>query len=354
MTLIHLAQRRRLGFYLVLWVLMLGGPAACGGNQPAPGGSTLEPDEAGILTLPDMTARVQEGEQLQVLATTSIIGDVVGQVGGEAIDLTVLMGPGQDPHSYQPGAADLAAAADADVIFVNGWNLEEALVADLATIGRDAVIVPISAGIEPRVLTAGAHEEDEEAHDKAEEDAHAHGPFDPHVWQDVSNVMVWVDNARQVLSAADPANAATYAANAQRYRAELDQLNNDLHTLFAAIPPERRVLITNHESLGYLADDYGFKVAGTLIPSVSTLAEPTAAALAGLVNTMKAEGICTIFLETTASDQLARTLEKELTSCEAVKLIPLYTGSLGPAGSGTDTYLGMMRANAAALLEGLQ
>ncbi len=341
MTLIHLAQRRRLGFYLVLWVLMLGGPAACGGNQPAPGGSTLEPDEAGILTLPDMTARVQEGEQLQVLATTSIIGDVVGQVGGEAIDLTVLMGPGQDPHSYQPGAADLAAAADADVIFVNGWNLEEALVKDLITIGHQAIIVPISAGIEPRKMTGSAETDD-------------HGPFDPHVWQDAGNVMVWVDNVRQVLSAADPANEATYAANAERYRAELQQLDGELRARFDAIPPKRRVLITNHESLGYLADAYGFRIAGTLIPSVSTLAEPTAAALANLISTMKAENICTIFLETTARDQLARTLEKELTGCEEVKLIPLYTGSLGPTGSDADTYIGMMRANAAALVEGLQ
>ena len=320
---------------------MLGGLAACGGNQPASGGSTLEPDEAGTLTLPDVIARLQEGERLRVLATTSVIGDVVGQVGGDVIDLTVLMASGQDPHSYQPGAADLTAVADADVIFVNGWNLEEALVKDLTTIGRKAIIVPISAGIEPRKITDGGED-------------HDHGPFDPHVWQDVGNVMVWVDNARQVLSAADPANAATYAANAERYRAELEQLDGDLRARFAAIPPEQRILITNHESLGYLADAYGFEVAGTLIPSVSTLAEPTAAALADLVNTMKAKGICTIFLETTANDQLARTLEKELTGCETVQLIPLYTGSLGPAGSGADTYLGMMRANAAALLEGLQ
>ena len=340
MTVIHPAQRHRLGVYLVLGVLILSGLAGCG-NETASGGSALEPDEAGTLTLPDMTARIQEGERLRVLATTSIIGDVAGRVGGDAIDLTVLMAPGQDPHSYQPGAADLTAAADADVIFVNGWNLEEALVEDLTTIGREAIIVPISAGIEPRKMTGGVEDPD-------------HGPFDPHVWQDVSNVMVWVDNARQVLSAADPANAATYAANAERYRAELEQLDGELRARFAAIPPERRVLITNHESLGYLADAYGFEVAGTLIPSVSTLAEPTAAALADLVNTMKAKGICTIFLETTASDQLARTLEKELTGCETVQLIPLYTGSLGPAGSGADTYLGMMRANAAALLEGLQ
>lgn len=338
---IHPAQRRRLGVYHVMLALMLSGLIGCGGNRPASNENTLEPNAAGILALPDVAARTHEGERLQVLATTSIIGDVVHQVGGDVIDLTVLMRPGQDPHSYQPGAADLAAAADANVIFVNGWNLEEALVKDLITIGYQAIIVPISAGIEPRKMTGSAEVDD-------------HGPFDPHVWQDVGNVMVWVDNVRQVLSAADPANEATYAANAERYRAELQQLDGELRARFDAIPSERRVLITNHESLGYLADAYGLRIAGTLIPSVSTLAEPTAAALANLISTMKAENICTIFLETTARDQLARTLEKELTGCEEVRLIPLYTGSLGPVGSDADTYIGMMRANEAALEEGLQ
>ena len=132
--------------------LMLSGLIGCGGNRPASNENTLEPNAAGIRALPDVAARTHEGERLQVLATTSIIGDVVHQVGGDVIDLTVLMRPGQDPHSYQPGAADLAAAADANVIFVNGWNLEEALVKDLITIGYQAIIVPISAGIEPRKM----------------------------------------------------------------------------------------------------------------------------------------------------------------------------------------------------------
>lgn len=348
------AQRKWLGITFVLLTLTITALAACGGNAAAPESGVADSLADETLTLPEVTALVEDGDRPQVLATTSIIGDVVRQVGGEAIDLVVLMQPGQDPHSYQPGAADLTTAADADVIFVNGWNLEEGLVEDLVTIGRESIVVPISAGIEPREMTGDTHEEGETAHEETEEGADAHGPFDPHVWQDVNNVMLWVDNARQVLSAADPANAATYAANAERYRAELDQLDAELGALFDTIPAERRVLITNHESLGYLADSYGFEVVGTIIPSVSTLAEPTAAALADLVNTMKAEGICTIILETTASDQLARTLEQELTDCPEVKLITLYTGSLGPADGDAGTYLGMMRANAAALVEGLQ
>ena len=351
-----LTQRNRLGVFLVLLALATSFLAACGGGATAPGSNTAEPAADEVLTLPEITPLVEGGNRLQVLATTSIIGDVVRQVAGEAIDLVVLMQPGQDPHSYQPGAADLTAAADAGVIFINGWNLEEGLVDDLVTIGGEALVVPISAGIEPREMTGSTTAEGGEARDEAaeEDEDHGHGPLDPHVWQDVNNVILWVDNVRQVLSAADPANAATYAANAERYRAELDQLDAELTALFEAIPPERRVLITNHDNLGYLADSYGFEIIGTIVPSVSTLAEPTAAALAELVNTMQAAGICTLVVETTASEQLARTLENELTDCAEVNLITIYTDALGPAGSGADTYTGMMRANAAALVEGLK
>ncbi len=351
-----LTRRDRPGVFLVLLALAAGLLTGCGGGAAAPAGNAAETLADEMLTLPDITPLVADGDRLQVVATTSIIGDVVRQVGGEAIDLVVLMPPGQDPHSYQPGAADLTAAADADVIFINGWNLEEGLVDDLVTIGRDAVVVPISAGIEPREMTEDAHEEDQGTREEtaAEEDTHDHGPLDPHVWQDVNNVMLWVDNARQALSAADPANAATFAANAERYRAELVKLDADLSASFDTIPADRRVLITNHDNLGYLADSYGFEVIGTIVPSVSTLAEPTAAALAELVDTMQAAGVCTLVVETTASDQLARTLEKELTECESVRLITVYTDALGPAGSGANTYTGMMRANAAALVEGLR
>jgi ABC-type Zn uptake system ZnuABC Zn-binding protein ZnuA len=269
---------------------------------------------------------------LRVLATTSIIGDVVGRVGGEAIDLTTLMQPGQDPHSFQPGAADLTAAADADLIFVNGWNLEEGLGDDLTTIGRGAALVPVSAGIEP--LARG----------------HA---ADPHVWQDVAHVIDWVENIRAALGAADPANAATYDANAAAYRAELEQLDADLRAALEAIPAGRRVLVTNHDNLGYFAAAYGFEVLGAVIPTASTLAEPTAGELAELARLMDAAGVCTLFIETTAGEELARTLTGELSGCDEVRVLALYADALGRPGSGADSYAGMMRTNAATLVEGL-
>ena len=157
---------RRLAWPALVVVLLAG----CGGPAAAP------TDPLAPLALPALEAVALDGRPLRVVATTSLIGDVAARVGGPAIDLTTLMAPGQDPHSYQPAAAGLAAAADADLIFVNGWNLEEALVKDLTTIGRKAIIVPISAGIEPRKITDGGED-------------HDHGPFDPHVWRDVGNVL---------------------------------------------------------------------------------------------------------------------------------------------------------------------
>jgi len=297
------------------------------------------------LRLPIVEPMTAAGERLQVVATTSIIGDVVRQVGGEAIDLTVLMQPGQDPHSYQPGAADLTAVADADLIFMNGWNLEEALVGDLVAIGREATLIPVSAGITPRLLS-----EDDDEHDGG---SHVHGPVDPHIWQSVPNVIRWVGNIRQVLSAADPANATRYETSATAYSRSLQQLDEDLRAMLAAIPEDRRVLVTNHDNLGYFADAYGFEVAGTIIPSISSLAEPSAGELARLIGAMRSRGICTLILEATAAGQVARTLKNELTDCHEVRLVMLYADALGPPGSGAESYIGMMQTNAAALVKGL-
>lgn len=323
--------------YTLALIFALLASVACGAG-PAAGNADL--------SLPTVTAMTADGRPLRVVATTSLIGDVVGRVGGDAIDLTVLMQPGQDPHSYQPGAADLTAAADADLIFINGWNLEEGLINDLTAIGRRAAIIPISAGIEPLFVGHAYAGPDEDGH---EGDGHA----DPHVWLDVANVIHWTENARRVLAAADPANAATFDANAAAYRAELEQLDAELRDTLRAFPDEARRLVANHDSLAYFAAAYDFQITGAIIPSVSTLAEPSAGALAELVERMTAEGVCALVLETTTSDQLARTLQQELTNCAEVRLIALYTGALGPAGSGADTYPGMMRANVAALVEGL-
>jgi zinc/manganese transport system substrate-binding protein/manganese/iron transport system substrate-binding protein len=299
-------------------------------------------DHDETLELPQLSPIATDGTPLKVVATTSIIGDIVQQVGGDAIGLTVLIQPGQDPHSYTPGAQDLATVANADVIFMNGWDLEESLAHDIEEIGEDAIIIPISSGIVP--LMAGDEPEDD----------HGHAGVDPHVWLNPANVEQWVTNTALVLDKLDPANGSTYTSNSATYLAELANLETYATTELARIPPENRAIVSNHDSLAYFAAAYNFTIVGSVIPGASTLAEPSARDLATLIDTMNNNNVCTIFSETSLSDQLGQTIAAELEGCEKVQVIPLYTGSLGPAGSSTDNYLGMFRANVDAIVTGLK
>lgn len=296
----------------------------------------LQEEKLAPLLLPDVTAAGLSGEKLRVVTTTSIIGDVVDQVGGGAIDLTVLMDQGQDPHGFEPSARDLTKASEAHVIFVNGWNLEEGLVIDLENVSDSAPIVPVSAGITP--LAFGQN-----------------GPVaDPHTWLDPENVLTWVANIEQILSQLDPVDAADFATNAESYRERLKVLIAYYDEQVMPIPVDRRKLVTNHDSLGYFAQDYNFEIVGTVLPAASTLAEPSARDLATLLEMMTNAGVCTIFAETTANERLAKAAADELNGCDSVEVIALSTGALGPAGSSTGDYLGLMRANIDAIVDGLQ
>jgi ABC-type Zn uptake system ZnuABC Zn-binding protein ZnuA len=323
---------------LFIFLLLLAGCAGSAGDNN--GG--LEP-----LALPELQpVALAEGEQLQVIATTSIIGDVAAQVGGEAIALKTLIQPGQDAHSYQPAPSDLIGLSTADVILINGWQLEEGLLRDLEKAAESVPLVPVSAKIEP--LPVGAHEEEEEG-----EDEHGHGVADPHVWLDPHLVRVWVENIRTVLSALDPARAATYEANAAAYLAQLDDLIAYSDDMLATVPAERRRLVTNHDALAYFARAFDFAIVGTVIPSASTVSEPSARALATLVNRMDAAGVCTIFVDSDANPGLAEATAAELRSCPRVAVLPLYTGALGAPGSGAESYVDMMRTNVDTIVAGL-
>jgi ABC-type Zn uptake system ZnuABC Zn-binding protein ZnuA len=302
-----------------------------------------------MLTLPDLTAADLDGELPKVVATTSIIGDVVAQVGGDVITLTTLMAPGQDPHSYEPGAQALTAVADADVIFINGWGLEESVVPLLQEIGRGVPIIAISANIVP--LTIGKNEVD---HEEEEREHQELSTVDPHVWFQIQHVIQWVENVEHVLIDLDPVNADTYSQNAAAYQADLAALAAYTDAQFAQIPQGRRVIVTNHDSFHYLADTYQFTLIGTIIPGVSTLAEPSANYLADLISKMNMQELCTIFTETTVNDTLAKTVAAELDNCDEVKIISLYTDSLSNVKSGHDSYIRMFRANVDAIVAGLR
>ena len=324
--------RRWLGLLLIVMGLLL---SACGGASTGPAES-VQAVEAVTLA---------EGEMLRVVATTSIVGDVVAQVGGDAIELTVLLQPGQDPHAYQSTAQDLATAAQAHVIFINGFDLEESLLEDLEATAEGIPMVPVSAGIEP--IEGQAHDHHEEGHEHEHEELN-HVP-NPHVWFNVSHVESWTDKIEQVLSELDPANAGTYTGHADVYKAELVALHKMIGEAANAIPKEKRKLVTNHDSFGYFADAYGFEVIGTVIPTSSTNADSSASDLSQLIETIKREQVPAIFVDSSASRELANVVADET----GVAVFQLYTEALGEAGSGADSYLGMMRTNMQRIEEGL-
>lgn len=294
-------------------------------------------------------------QPLPVVATTTLIGDVVAVVGGENIALTVLMPVGAEPHSFQPTPQDVARLSGAALVFVNGFGLEEGLLPLIESSVAPERIVAVSEGITP---LAGAeeheHEEGTEEHEHEEatpagEAGHAH-PVDPHTWLDPNNVIVWTRTIAQALAQADPAHRADYEARAQAYIAELEALDAWIRQEVAAIPPANRLLVTDHLVFGYFAHRYGFEQLGAVIPGFSTLAEPSAQELAALEDAIRAAGVKAVFVSTTVSPGVVERVARDT----GIRLYTLYTHSLSAPDGPAPTYLELMRYNVRTLVEGLK
>ena len=293
-------------------------------------------------TLPALTpVTLAEGETLQVAATTSILGDIVAQIGGDRITLFTLMAPGSDPHSYVPTPQDLRTLNDVDLIFINGLHLEEGFEDLLNDSG--APQVPVNVAVE---LLAG----EEHAAEEAAGAEHDHGPNDPHTWQSVANVMQWVTTIEQSLSTVDPANVEQYHAAAEAYQAELTALESEIRAQIETIPPDQRKLVTDHESFNYFAHAYGFTVIGTIVPSLSSMAESSAQDLAALQDQISAEGVQAIFVGTTVNPGMAEQLANDL----GITVVPLYSDALSASDGPAATYLDFMRYNVDAIVTALQ
>ncbi len=306
---------------------------------------------------------------VSIVATNSIIADVVSQVAGGLADLEVLVlvPSGADPHAYEPSAQDVAAVADADVVFSNGLGLEGFLEDLIANAGGDAQLVDLSEGIATIVFEEGEHhdhdegeehdyEEGEEHEDEHEdehegEEGHEHdheGP-DPHVWTNPLNIVVWVEHIAEILAEVDPANADTYQANAAAYIAELEALDAWAVEQIGQIPVERRLLVTDHEVFGYFAERYDFEVVGAVIPGASTLSESSAAEIAELHELIDAHDVPAIFVGFTVNETVAERIAEDT----GAQLVPLYSESLGEAGGPADSYIAMFRYNIVAIVDAL-
>ncbi|NWF68586.1 MAG: zinc ABC transporter substrate-binding protein [Chloroflexi bacterium] len=356
---------------------------------------------------------LQAQERLQVVASFSILADVTQQVAGAAADVRSLIPVGADPHTFTPTPQDLVALAQADLVLVSGVNFEEGLLEAIVNAGADmplivasecVMILPVGghddeeeeheegeeaqgdegalsedvAAASARCTAAYAelgmemHEESEqedaehrseplgplyaldcgghEGEEGGSGDEHAHGSCDPHLWTNPENVMLWTLTIRDALSAADPANAAAYAANAAAYIAALRALDNEeLMPLVATLPEANRVLITNHETLGYFAAHYDFELVGVVYEGGGTTGEPGAAEVAALVDTIRSTGVAAIFAETTVGDLLIQRVAEET----GVIVATLYSDTLSAADEPAPTYLDYMRYNVQTIVSAL-
>ncbi|MEW5826679.1 MAG: metal ABC transporter substrate-binding protein [Candidatus Bipolaricaulota bacterium] len=282
-------------------------------------------------------------DRLRVVSTTTIVGDVIRRIGGENIDLHVILPVGADPHGYTLTPQDLVAVSDADLTFMNGAGLEAGW-ENLLSYARGRVI-SLSDGL-PLVELDG-----ETDHGVNDDEHEEEGTSDPHVWFDPTLVQTWSWKIREALSEIDPGHGDDYAAREAELAADLAALDGWIVARVEEIPVERRVLVTDHLAFGYFARRYGFRQIGAVIPGFSTLAEPSAREMAALIDAVRAADAPAVFVGTTANPTLSATVAGET----GTRLVALFTGSLSGPGEGAETYLEMMRTNveriAAALTE---
>jgi len=307
-----------------------------------------------------------------VMASTSIVADVVRQVGGELVQVETIVPIGADGHSYEPSPVDLARVSAAQIIFTVGVGYEEFLDRLIASSGTKAEIVALSENLPLRTLSeeeVGGHmhgdehgdehadehgdeHADEHGDEHADEhgDEHGAGAVDPHTWTDPNNVKAWVEVIYATLSRLDPTNADTYAARAAAYRSQLDELDRWIAEQFAAIPAERRLIVADHIIFGYMADRYGLRQLGSIIPGVSTSASPSTQELAALQDMIADYSVPAIFVGDIANKQLAEQIARDT----GVRIFTVLTESLTDADGPGATYIDYMRFNVQTIVDSLR
>lgn len=292
-----------------------------------------------LMTLGGCDSGASDDGSIDIVATTTILGDLAQNVVGHASEVVVLMPIGVNPHDFQPSAQQVAAIQKADLVIANGLGLEESLNDVLEAAITDGVRVwYVGPDIDPRVF---AEEPDADEHDE--------GLFDPHFWldpmKDVSATRLLANHLSEIASDRD------WSAGADAYIAELEQVDRESFEMLASVEDDDRKLVTNHRAFGYFSDRYDFEMIGTVIPGGASLANPSSSELASLVETIEFERVPAIFTETVESDTLAQTVAEEVGY--DVEVVELYTGSLSEPGTEGDTLLGLLRANARRISEAL-
>jgi ABC-type Zn uptake system ZnuABC Zn-binding protein ZnuA len=299
---------RRFAFILVFILLI----SACGGSTSRETSQTTAP---------------------VVLATTTFLADIAGNVTGDHVAVESLLPFGADPHSYQPLPADSVKISKSNVLIVNGLDYEQFLTPLLENAGGERLMIIASNGLEPRHMEEGGET-----------------VADPHMWLDPNRVVKYVENIRDGLSKADPNGAAIYKSNADAYIAQLQELDGWIKAQVSQIPSEQRLLVTNHESLGYFSERYGFTVIGEVLRSVSSVASPSAQQMAALVDQIRTSGAPAIFLDASDNPTLAQQIASE-TGVKVVTDLHLESLTDGPP---APTYIEMMKYNLTQIVNALR
>lgn len=297
------------------------------------------------------------GDKVKAVASFSILGDMVKEVGGDRVEIVTLVGPDGDAHVFSPTPADAKTLASADIFFVNGLGFEGWLDRLTMASGFKGRLVTASDGVEPLVMEEGHHHHGEEhaehadhakGHDDDEDDEEEEEEDDPHAWQNLKNGKVYVANIRDALIAADPAGKADYEANAAKYLDAIAKEDAAVRTALSALPEARRKIITSHDAFGYFGSAYGLEIVAP--EGVSTESEASAQDVAKIVRQIKKEHIPAVFIENVTDrrllDQIARETGAKIGGT-------LYSDALSQPDGPAPTYLDMFRHNVGVLTAAL-
>lgn len=317
-------------------------------------------------------------EPVKAVATFSILGDMVAEVGGERVAVTTLVGPGGDAHVYQPTPRDARTVAEADVVFINGLGFEGFLERLIEAAEYKGTVVTAAATVKP--IESSEEEDHEESHAEAGHEAdddhghdhgaektaeavhasdqghdahddhagHDHGDLDPHAWQSVANAVLYVEEIREGLCAVDVEGCPTFEANAARYTAELMALDAEIRSRIGAVPPAQRFVVTSHDAFGYFGAEYGVQF---LAPQgISTDSEASAQDVAGLIRQIRETGVKTVFLEAMVDPRLIEQIGREGGATVGGQL---FSDALSAPGGGGESYIAAMRHNVDALVRGM-
>ena len=269
-----------------------------------------------------------------ILTSATFLADITRNVAGERLDVESLLPVGADPHSYQPTPHDVAKIVQSKLLIINGAEYEHFLEQLLENAEGEREVVEASAGLSPRIDAGSEH------------------GVDPHLWLDPNNVITYVENIREALTHFDPDGAALYKSNADAYAyvAQLKDLDGWINEQVSQIAPEKRLLVTNHEALGYFADRYGFTVIGAIVPGVSSDASASAQQMAALIDQIKASGAPALFLDEVENPALAQQIADE-TGVKVVENLHLESLTDGPPAA---TYIDMMKHNVTQIVDALK